>query len=112
VKLDKGAPFVGRRALQAIKARGGPSRKLVGFTVEGKGAIPRHGYDVYLKDRKVDIVRSGGFGPSLKVGIGTTFLPTHSVDPGTAIHVDMRGKRVKAVVTKLPFYTLGSVKRA
>lgn len=112
VKLDKGAPFVGRRALQAIKARGGPSRKLVGFTVEGKGAIPRHGYDVYLKDRKVDVVRSGGFSPSLKVGIGTTFLPTHSVDPGTAIHVDMRGKRVSAVVTKLPFYTLGSVRRA
>ncbi len=112
VKLDKGAPFVGRRALEAIKARGGPSRRLVGLTIEGKGAIPRHGYDVYLKDRKVDIVRSGGFSPSLQMGIGTTFLPTHSVDPGTAIQIGVRGKRVEAVVAKLPFYTKGSVKRA
>lgn len=111
VKLDKGAPFVGKRALEAVKAKGGPLRKLTGFIVEGKGAIPRHGYDVLLKERKVDVVRSGGFSPSLNVGIGTTFLPTHSVNPGTTIEIDMRGKRVEAVVTKMPFYTKGSVKR-
>jgi aminomethyltransferase len=66
---------------------------------------------VYLKDRKVDIVRSGGFSPLLKQGIGTTYLPTHSVEPGTQIEMDVRGKRVPAEVVKLPFYTEGSVKR-
>ncbi len=112
MKLDKGAPFVGKRALEVLKAKGGPSRKLAGFAVHEKGAIPRHGYDVFLKDRKVDVVRSGGFSPSLSVGIGTTFLPTHSVEPGTTIQIGVRGKRVEAVVAKMPFYTKGSVKRA
>ena len=80
VKLDKGAPFVGKNALEAIKERGA-QRKLVGFTCAAKGAIPRHGYDVYLNDHKVDVVRSGGFSPTLEIGIGTTFLPTHSSPP-------------------------------
>jgi aminomethyltransferase len=109
VKLDKGAPFVGREALRAIKAKG-VHRRLVGFTCVER-AIPRHGYDVYLKDRKVDVVRSGGFSPTLQRGIGTTFLPTHSVDPGTAIEIDVRGKRVVAEVVKMPFYTGGSVRK-
>ena len=74
--------------------------------------IPRHGYDVYLKGHKVDVVRSGGFSPSLGEGIGTTYLPPHSVDPGTVIEIDARGRRVEAQVVKTPFYTKGSVKKA
>lgn len=109
VKLDKGAPFVGREALRAIKERG-VHRRLVGFTCVER-AIPRHGYDVYLKDRKVDVVRSGGFSPTLKRGIGTTFLPTHSVAPGTPIELEIRGNRVPAEVVKMPFYTGGSVRK-
>ncbi len=110
VKLDKGAPFVGKHALMEIKARG-PGRKLVGFTCGAKGAIPRPGYDVYLNDHKADVVRSGGFSPSLQVGIGTTYLPTHSIKPGTKIEIEARGRRMEGEVTKLPFYKAGSVKR-
>lgn len=109
VKLDKGAPFTGRAPLEKIKAKG-VTRKLVGFTVPKKGAIPRHGYDVYLAGHKVDIVRSGGYSPTLQTAIGTTYLPTHSVDPGTAFEIDCRGKRVTAQVVKMPFYRGGSVK--
>jgi len=109
VKLNKGVPFSGRSALETVKMKG-PQRRLVGFRVVDRG-IPRHGYDVYLKDRKVDVVRSGGFSPSLQVGIGTTYLPTHSIEPGTRIEIDARGKRVAAEVVKMPFYTGGSVKR-
>jgi aminomethyltransferase len=110
VKLKKGAPFTGKSALQQIKEKG-VGRKLVGFTFDEKRIIPRHGMDVYLKDHKVDIVRSGGFAPSLKMGIGTTYLPTHSVEPGTSFQVEVRGARVNATVVKMPFYTEGSVKR-
>ncbi|MCH7489625.1 MAG: glycine cleavage system aminomethyltransferase GcvT [Gemmatimonadetes bacterium] len=111
VKLDKGAPFTGKAQLQTIK-RQGVKRKLVGFKMSEKGSIPRHGYDVYLKNQRVDTVRSGGFGPSLGEAIGTTYLPDHSVDPGTAIEIDCRGKRVGAEVVKMPFYKNGSVKKA
>ncbi|HWP37803.1 MAG TPA: glycine cleavage system aminomethyltransferase GcvT [Gemmatimonadales bacterium] len=108
VKLDKGAPFTGRAALERVKAKG-VTRKLVGFKMVEKGVIPRHGYDVYIGERKVDVVRSGGFSPTLKAAIGTTYLPTHSTEPGTRFFVDCRGKRVEAEVVKLPFYR-GSVK--
>ena len=110
VKLNKGAPFAGKAPLEAIKEKG-VTRKLVGFVFPEKGAIPRHGYDVYLADHKVDTVRSGGYSPTLQVAIGTTFLPTHSVKPGTMFEVECRGKRVPAEVVKLPFYKDGSVKR-
>jgi aminomethyltransferase len=110
VKLDKGAPFTGKAALQRIKARG-VTRKLVGFVPQEPGVIPRHGMDVLLAGRKVDIVRSGGYSPTLKRPIGTTYLPTHSVEPGTGFEIEVRGKRVPAEVVALPFYTGGSVKR-
>ncbi len=110
VKLDKGAPFVGAPSLARIKAQG-VKRRLVGFQCPEKGAIPRQGYDVYLEGHKVDFVRSGGFSPSLEIGIGTTYLPTHSIEPGTTFEVDVRGHRVEAVVVKMPFYTKGSVRR-
>jgi len=109
VKLKKGVPFSGRAALETVKAKG-PQRRLVGFRTIDR-AIPRHGYDVYLKDRTVDVVRSGGFSPSLQIGIGTTYLPTHSIEPGTRVEIDARGKRVTAEVVTMPFYTSGSVKR-
>ncbi len=110
VKLNKGAPFTGKSVLQQVKGAGGATRRLVGYTVVSKGVIPRHGYDVYLAGHKVDTVRSGGFSPSLKKPIGTTYLPTHSADPGVKIEIDCRGKRVEAVVTKMPFYKDGSVR--
>ncbi len=108
VKLNKGAPFTGRAALEQAKQKG-PTRKLVGFRVPEKGVIPRHGYDVYLGEHQVDAVRSGGFSPTLKQAIGTTYLPTHSIAPGTKFLVDCRGKKVEAEVVKLPFHR-GSVK--
>jgi len=110
VKLDKGAPFTGKAALQAIKAKG-VTRKLVGFVPEEKGVIPRHGMDVHVAGRKVDVVRSGGYAPSLKQPVGTTYLPAHSVEPGTMFEIEVRGKRVPARVVPMPFYQKGSVKR-
>jgi aminomethyltransferase len=110
VKLNKGAPFTGKAALQRIKVQG-VTRKLVGFVLVEPGVIPRHGMDVYVGGRNVDIVRSGGYGPSLKQPIGTTYLPTHSVEPGTVFEIEVRGKRVPARVVAMPFYEKGSVKR-
>jgi aminomethyltransferase len=110
VKLKKPVRFLGQDALESVKEKG-PTRKLVGFRMAERGAIPRHGYDVYLGDHKVDVVRSGGFAPTLKEAIGTTYLPVHSTEPGTRFLVDCRGKRVPATVAKLPFYSAGSIKR-
>ena len=109
VKLDKGAPFVGREALTSQKERG-VTRKLVCFTLAGK-AIPRHGYPVYHQDRKVDVVRSGAMSPTLGIPIGTTYLPAAAAKAGTEFEVECRGTRIPATVVKRPFYTEGSVKK-
>ena len=109
VKLDKGAPFMGDRALREQKARG-VTRKLVGFKLEGRG-IPRHGYSVHCEGREVDVVRSGTMSPSLGQPIGTTYLPADVAKAGTRFEIDIRGERIPAEVMKRPFYTNGSVRK-
>lgn len=109
VKLDKGSPFTGDRALREQKQRG-VTRKLVGFRLDGRG-FPRHGYPVYLNGRDVDVVRSGTMSPSLGQAIGTTYLPADAAKVGTKFEVECRGERIPAEVVKRPFYTKGSVRK-
>ncbi|MBI4820682.1 MAG: glycine cleavage system aminomethyltransferase GcvT [Deltaproteobacteria bacterium] len=101
VKLDK-AGFVGREALLAVKAAG-LSRKLVGFQMVDAG-IARHGYDVYADEVKAGIVTSGTKGPSVDKAIGMAYVPTSHAEVGSAIEVDIRGRRAAAIVVKTPFY--------
>ena len=111
VKLDKGAPFVGDAALRAQKQRG-VTRRLAGFRLEGRG-IPRQGAAVWQDGRQVDAVRSGAMSPSLRMPIGTTFLPAAAAVPGNRFEVEIRGERVPAEVVKRPFWTRGTAgKRA
>ena len=109
VKLDKGSPFTGDKALQQQKKRG-VTRKLVGFRLDGRG-FPRHGYPVYHEGRDVDVVRSGTMSPSLGQAIGTTFLPAAAATPGTRIEIECRGERIPAEVVKRPFYTKGTARK-
>jgi len=105
VKMKKG-DFVGRAALEAQKA-GGIPRKLVGFTSEER-AFPRHGYPVFVNGAPSGEVRSGTLSPSLGIPIGTAYVPAASAAEGTALEIEIRGKRVPARVVKLPFYKNGS----
>jgi aminomethyltransferase len=102
VKLDKG-DFVGRAALEAVKARG-LERKLVGFEVTGRG-IARHGYPLLDSNgERVGVCTSGSPGPTVGKTIGLGYLPTKMTEVGTKFLVDCRGKNVEAVVVKTPFY--------
>jgi aminomethyltransferase len=101
VKLPKG-DFTGREALVRQKAEGIP-RKLVGFT-SGEKVFPRHGYPVFCNGEPSGTVCSGTMSPSLNIPIGTCYLPTASASEGSALEIDIRGKRVSANVVKMPFY--------
>jgi aminomethyltransferase len=109
VKLDKGAPFTGREALQRQKEHG-VTRRMVGFRLLERG-IPRHGYPVWYDGRPVDVVRSGTMSPSIGQPIGTTYLPVAAAKVGTRFEVEIRGARVPAEVVARPFWTRGSVRR-
>ncbi len=101
VKLKKG-DFVGKAALERQKAAGIP-RKLVGFTISDR-AFPRHGYPVLYNGEPSGEVRSGTMSPSLGIPIGTAYLPLDAAREGTEFEIEIRGKRVLAVVQKMPFY--------
>jgi aminomethyltransferase len=102
VKLDKPGDFVGRAALERV-AREGPTRKLVGLVVEGRG-IARHGHTVWLGDRRTGIVTSGTQSPTLGVPIAMAYVAPGDSEPGTVVGVQIRDARVPARVVALPFY--------
>lgn len=102
VKLQKG-DFLGRAALERVKAEG-PSRKIVGFEMMGRG-IARHGYPLHDESgAKVGVCTSGSPSPTLGKNIGLGYLPSAMTTPGTKFLVDCRGKMIEAVVVKTPFY--------
>jgi aminomethyltransferase len=101
VKLKKG-DFVGKEALERQKAAGIP-RKLIGFTMPDR-AFPRHGYPVSCDGVASGEVRSGTMSPTLGIAIGTAYLPLAVAKEGTQFEVEIRGKRLPAVVQKMPFY--------
>lgn len=101
VKLDAGH-FVGKEALEAIKA-GGTDRKLVGFEMVGRG-IARHGYPIVVDGRRVGEVTSGSPGPTVGRNIGLGYVPKTWSKIGTRLGIEIRGKVVDAVVVTTPFY--------
>ena len=46
---------------------------------------------------------SGGFSPSLERPIATAYVASAHATPGTTLEIDVRGKRLTATVTALPF---------
>ena len=102
VKLDKG-DFVGRDALAKQKAEG-IRKKLVGFEVEGSG-IARAGQTIHRPGdaAPVGTVTSGTMSPTLRKPIGLGYVPPDLAAVGTALEVDVRGRRVPIRVVKTPF---------
>jgi aminomethyltransferase len=99
VRFDKG-DFRGRNALLAERERG-VSRRLRGLRLEDR-QVPRAEQAVLRGDEVVGEVTSGNFSPSLGVGIALAFLRPE-IEDGTAVEIDVRGRRVPASVVKPPF---------
>ena len=100
--VDLNKPFVGRDALKRQQAEG-IEKKLVGFEMVDKG-IARHGYPVHIGDRRVGVVTSGTFAPTLNRAIGLAYVPYAMKEPGTEIHIEIRNRLNRARLVKLPFY--------
>jgi aminomethyltransferase len=80
----------------------GVAKKLVGFKMIDKG-IPRHDYPI--KDASGNVigkVTSGTQSPMLGIGIGLGYVTTVHSNVGSEIFIEVRGKGLKAVVSKMP----------
>ena len=94
--------FVGREALVAQRAAG-VGRRLVGFEMLDQG-IPRAGYDVYSGGERVGRVTSGTWAPFLGKAIGMAYVPAAISAAGSEIAIEVRGRRARARVVRMPFY--------
>jgi aminomethyltransferase len=103
LKLDKGE-FVGRDALLAVQAAGGPARRIVALEMVERG-IARDGYPVLsLEGDRIGAVTSGSPAPFLKTNIAMALVPAAVAASGADVLVEVRANRVRAKQVPLPFY--------
>src|SRR5690606_24468360 len=92
--------FVGKPAVAAAD----DARVLVGLTAEGKRA-GRAGYGVVADDGTVlGEITSGALSPTLGHPIAMAYLDPAFAEAGTTVNLDVRGTKIPATVTALPFY--------
>jgi aminomethyltransferase len=94
--------FLGAAALRAQRTAG-IARCLVGFEMIEPG-IARSGHEVIVGNAIAGAVTSGTQTPFLKKAIGLAYVPAAHATPGTALDIDIRGRRARARVVPLPFY--------
>ncbi len=103
LKLDKGQ-FLGRDALVAVQAAGGPSRRIIALEMVERG-IARDGYPVLdLDGNPVGTITSGSPAPFLKTNIAMALVPATVAASGQDVLVEVRANRVRAKQVPLPFY--------
>jgi aminomethyltransferase len=99
--------FIGREALEAVKAKGTP-RKLVGLLLEDRGVLRSHQKVIVPSTSQSAAgegeVTSGTFSPTLERSIAFARVPAGTAD---RLQVDIRGKLLNARVVKPPFVRNG-----
>jgi aminomethyltransferase len=100
--LDFDHSFVGREALEKQRAKGTFAR-WSGILADDASTIPRHGTPIVHGGAPVGTVSSGCQSPTLKRGIALAYLPPELAVDGTALELDIRGRRAGAKVVPLPF---------
>ena len=107
VKLGKTPPFVGQERLREIR-ESGPTQRLCGFRVDGK-RVARTGMTIFAGDEEVGRITSGAPSPSLGYPVAMGYLETsylerlESGDDGAPPEIDLRGRRQKLLLERLPF---------
>jgi aminomethyltransferase len=80
----------------------GAAQRRIGLSIEGR--LPaREGATVFAGDAEVGRVTSGGFSPTLGHPIAMAYVDAAHAAPGTALTIEVRGRRLDAAVVPLPF---------
>ena len=102
VKLEK-TDFIGKSAL-VKQAEQGLDVRSVGLELIDRG-IARNGYEVFNENgEKIGYVTSGSNCPSLNKNCALALIALEYTKIGTEVYIDVRGKKLKAVTVKKPFY--------
>lgn len=100
--------FIGYEAMNA-RAQAKPVYRLVGIELAQK-AVPRHGYELFILENSTDYrpigsVTSGLISPTLGKPVALARVLFDHRKIGTQLFVDIRGRKIPALVVKRPFYT-------
>lgn len=98
VKLNK-KDFIGKEALEKSEI----SQKRVGLKILGKGIV-REEAPVFIDDQQVGMSTSGTHAPYLGYAIAMAYLDKEYASIGQKVEVEVRGRRIQAEVTPMPFY--------
>ncbi|HXD04214.1 MAG TPA: glycine cleavage system aminomethyltransferase GcvT [Novosphingobium sp.] len=93
--------FLGAEPVLAA-LEGGTATRRVGLALEGRQAA-REGALVFAGEEEVGRVTSGGFSPSLNHPIAMAYVNAAHAADGTALTIEVRGKRLPARVVPMPF---------
>ena len=95
--------FIGKGVLEGVKAKG-IEQKRVGLLLEGRRAARQGAAVLDVEGRQVGEVTSGSFSPTLGQPIAMAYVVSQVAIDGTTLEIDLRGSRVAAKITPLPFY--------
>jgi aminomethyltransferase len=89
--------FIGKKRLEERKSIDNDIFR--GF-ISGDRSIPRSGFAIYSGDNITGNITSGTFSPILQKSIALGYIKKDSSKPGTEVLIDIRGKKVKAMVSR------------
>jgi aminomethyltransferase len=82
---------------------GKPPRRRIGVKLTAPG-IAREGAEIRdASDKKIGVLGSGGFSPTLKMAVGMGYVPEGAVKEGDKIFVNVRSRNIAAEVVPMPF---------
>jgi aminomethyltransferase len=94
--------FVGSESVAAARERG-TEQTLVAIAMTGRG-VPRGGNELLIDGEPIGELTSGTYSPSLGIGVGMGYVRSDLAAPGTALEIDVRGKRRPAEIRPMPLY--------
>ena len=98
----KSGGYMGHAACMVRLEDGGCAQQRVGLALEGRQPA-REGAQVFAGDALMGEVTSGGFSPTLGHPVAMAYVEIEHAGEGTALELEVRGKRLPARVVPLPF---------
>uniref|UniRef100_A0A7N5ZWV8 Dimethylglycine dehydrogenase n=1 Tax=Anabas testudineus TaxID=64144 RepID=A0A7N5ZWV8_ANATE len=101
IKLNKPADFIGKAALQEIKAKG-LKRKLSYITVDTDDIDPEGNETVWHNGKVVGNTTSGAYSYSSQQSLAFAYLPLELSSVGQKVEVELLGRKYAAMVIQEP----------
>ncbi len=108
--VDLRKDFVGKPAVENDLAAG-CEQYLVGLQLDSKRAA-RAGDLIQQDGQTLGVITSGSIAPSLGVAIAFAYVAAAMCAPGAALEIATRGATLNGRVVTLPFYKMGTARKA